>query len=41
VLCSGTTFATLPGALHYLEAGMLPAMGFCANINWMNGMDQG
>lgn len=41
IYCSGTTFATLPGALHYLRSGMLPAMGHCANIGWEKGMDQG
>jgi hypothetical protein len=41
IYCSGTTFGTPEGVRHYITAGLLPAAGFCAEINWHKGMDQG
>ena len=41
IYCSGTTFGTINGLRTYLRNGMLPAMRFCAKIDFEKGMDQG
>jgi hypothetical protein len=41
IYCSGTTFGTPEGVRHYIAEGLLPAAGFCADLSWHKGMDQG
>jgi hypothetical protein len=41
IYCSGTTLGTVAGLRTYLRHGMLPAMRFCAKIDFEKGMDQG